>query len=45
MTKVKVFRSYENFRNKATESRLKEFFGALVEIEMDHLDLHAENLK
>lgn len=40
-----AIKSYANFRDEATESRLKEFFGALVEIEMDHLDLHAENLR
>jgi rubrerythrin len=37
--------SYAKFRDEAVESRLKEFFAALVEIETDHLDLHADNLK
>ena len=41
----RAIKAYSKFRNEATESRLKEFFGALVEIETDHLDLHAENLK
>lgn len=41
----RAIKSYAKFRDKATESRLKEFFQALVEIETDHLDLHAEYLK
>ena len=41
----RAIKSYAKFRNEATETRLKEFFGALVEIETDHLDLHAENLQ
>ena len=41
----RAIKSYSKFKNEATEPRLKEFFGALVEIETDHLDLHAENLK
>jgi rubrerythrin len=41
----RAIKAYAKFRNEAVESRLKEFFGALVEIETDHLDLHAENLK
>jgi rubrerythrin len=41
----RAIKSYAKFRDEATETRLKEFFGALVEIETDHLDLHAENLK
>jgi rubrerythrin len=41
----RAIKSYAKFRDEATEPRLKEFFGALVEIETDHLDLHAENLK
>jgi rubrerythrin len=40
----RAIKSYEKFKNEATESRLKEFFGALVEIETDHLDLHKEYL-
>ena len=40
----RAIKSYSKFRDEATSSRLKEFFGALVEIETDHLDLHAENL-
>jgi rubrerythrin len=41
----RAIKAYETFRDKAVGPRLKEFFGALVEIETDHLDLHAENLK
>ena len=41
----RAIKAYSKFRDEATESRLKEFFGALVEIETDHLDLHAEYLK
>jgi rubrerythrin len=37
----KAIESYSQFRNEATEPRLEEFFGALVEIETDHLNLHA----
>ena len=37
-------KAYTKFKDEATEERLKEFFGALVEIETDHLDLHAEHL-
>jgi rubrerythrin len=41
----RAIKSYSKFRDEATEPRMKEFFGALVEIETDHLDLHSENLK
>lgn len=41
----RAIKAYAKFRDEAKESRLKEFFGALVEIETDHLDLHAEYLK
>jgi rubrerythrin len=41
----RAIKAYAKFRDEATESRLKEFFNALVEIETDHLDLHAEYLK
>lgn len=40
----RAIKAYSEFRDRATEPRLKEFFGALVEIETDHLDIHAENL-
>jgi rubrerythrin len=40
----RAIKAYTTFRDRATEPRLQEFFGALVEIETDHLDLHAENL-
>ena len=38
----KAIKAYAKFRDEAIEPRLKEFFGALVEIETDHLDLHKE---
>jgi len=41
----RAIKAYAKFKDEATEPRLKEFFGALVEIETDHLDLHAENLQ
>lgn len=41
----RAIKAYSKFRDAATEPRLQEFFGALVEIETDHLDLHAENLQ
>jgi rubrerythrin len=41
----RAIKAYAKFRDEATEPRLKEFFDALVEIETDHLDLHAENLQ
>ena len=41
----RAIKAYAKFRDEATEQRLKEFFGALVEIETDHLDLHAEYLQ
>jgi len=41
----RAIKAYAKFRDEATESRLKEFFGALVEIETDHLDLHAAYIK
>lgn len=42
---TRAIKAYTKFRDEAMESRLKEFFSALVEIETDHLDLHAENLQ
>ena len=41
----RAIKAYSKFRDEAVESRLKEFFGALVEIETGHLDLHAEDTK
>jgi len=41
----RAIKAYAKFQDEATEPRLKEFFGALVEIETDHLDLHAEYIK
>ncbi len=40
----RAIKAYSKFRDEATEERLKEFFGALVEIETDHLNLHSEHL-
>ena len=39
----RAIRAYSKFKDQAVEPRLKEFFGALVEIETDHLDLHSED--
>ena len=41
----RAIKAYTQFRDESTSDRLKEFFNALVEIETDHLDLHAANLK
>ena len=41
----RAIKAYSKFKDEATEPRIKEFFGALVEIETDHLNLHSENLK
>ena len=41
----RAIKAYAKFMDEATEPRLKEFFGSLVEIETDHLDLHAEYMK
>jgi rubrerythrin len=41
----RAIKSYARCRDEAAEPRLKEFFGALVEIETDHLELHADFLK
>lgn len=41
----RAIKSYSKFASEAPEPLLKEFFKALVEIEKDHLALHAENLK
>jgi rubrerythrin len=38
-----AIKAYAKFRDEAVEPRLKEFFGALVEIETDHLDLHSKD--
>ena len=39
----RAIQAYARFRDEATEPRMKEFFGALVGIEGDHLHLHAED--
>ena len=41
----RAIKAYSKFKEEAVEPRLKEFFSALVEIEKDHLDLHADYLK
>jgi len=41
----RAIKSYSKFKDEAVEPRLKEFFGALVEIETDHLDLHLKDTK
>ena len=41
----RAIKAYEKFKDEATEPRLKEFFGALVEIETDHLNLHTDNIQ
>ena len=40
----RAIKAYETFRDEATSPRLKEFFNALVEIETDHLELHADKM-
>lgn len=39
----RAIKAYSKFKEEAVELRLKEFFGALVEIETDHLDLHLKD--
>jgi len=41
----RAIKSYAKFAGEAPEIQLRQFFESLVEIETDHLDLHAENLK
>jgi len=41
----RAIQAYARFRDEAPEPRMKEFFGALVEIESDHLDIHADDTK
>jgi rubrerythrin len=41
----RAIKAYSKFAREAPEIQLKQFFKALVEIETDHLELHAENLK
>ena len=40
----RAIKAYARFRDEAVEPRLKEFFSVLVEIETDHLNLHAEKI-
>ena len=41
----RAIKAYAKFAKEAPEIQLRQFFESLVEIETDHLDLHAENLK
>jgi rubrerythrin len=41
----RAIKAYAKFSKEASEGYLREFFKALVEIETDHLELHAKNLK
>ena len=41
----RAIKAYSKFAEEAPEPLLKQFFNALVEIETDHLELHAEDLK
>jgi len=41
----RAIKAYSKFRDEAAETRLKEFFGVLVEIEKDHLDLHKKDIQ
>jgi len=41
----RAIKAYAKFAKEATELQLRQFFESLVEIEKDHLQLHAENLK
>jgi len=41
----RAIKAYAKFRDEATEPRMKEFFGTLVEIETDHLQIHAEDTR
>jgi hypothetical protein len=41
----RAIKAYAKFAEEAQEMMLKEFFSVLVEIEKDHLELHAQHLK
>ena len=41
----RAIKAYANFAREAPESQLRQFFESLVDIETDHLELHAEDLK
>jgi hypothetical protein len=41
----RAIKAYAKFVLEAPELQLRLFLNALVEIETDHLELHAENLK
>ena len=41
----RAIKAYAIFRDEATEPRMQAFFGILIEIETDHLAIHAEDTK
>jgi rubrerythrin len=41
----RAIKAYSKFAEEAEEPMLREFFNVLVEIEKDHLELHAKNLE
>jgi rubrerythrin len=41
----RAIKAYAKFAEEAPELQLRQFFKALVEIETDHLELHAENIQ
>ena len=41
----RAIKAYAKFAKETPELQLRQFFESLVEIETDHLELHAENLK
>ena len=41
----RAIKSYSRFRDEAVETRMREFFNALVEIETDHLELHSADAR
>ena len=41
----RAIKAYTKFAKEAPEIQLRQFFESLVEIETDHLELHAENMK
>jgi len=41
----RAIKAYSRFAAEAPEPLLKQFFGVLVEIETDHLELHSNDLK
>ena len=41
----RAIKAYTKFAKEAPEIQLRQFFESIVEIETDHLELHAENMK